>query len=109
MRHYKRTYDRKTKMPVLSLGPLEELDDSEAVGVVYNAQPLGNTQKVNYLSHNQRITEIARQHWEWNEEGLATPKVRLKSDGVVEVIVPTPSANAVASFALLLWPAWDTR
>lgn len=37
MRHYKRTYDRKTKMPVLSTGPLEELDDSEAVGVVYNA------------------------------------------------------------------------
>jgi hypothetical protein len=102
MRHYKRTYDRKTKLPVLSLGPLEELDDSEAVGVVYNAQPFGPAQKVYYLSHNQRATELSRRHWEWKEEGLTTPKVHRKADGVAEVTVPTPSADATASFALLL-------
>jgi hypothetical protein len=102
IRHFKHTYDRKTRRPVLSLGPLEELDDSEAVGVVYNAQPLGPAQKVYYLSHNQRATELTRRHWEWKEEGLATPKVRRKADGVAEVTVPTPSADATASFALLL-------
>jgi hypothetical protein len=103
MRHFQHTYHRKTNRPVLSLGPLEEVDDPEAVGIVYNAQPLGSAQKVYYFSHNQRIAVLAGQHWKWEEEGLATPEVRRKADGAVEVtIVPIPSADAAGSFALLL-------
>lgn len=101
MRHYKHTYDRKAKRTALSLGPLEELNDPEAVGVVYNAQPVGVAQRVYYLSHNRQVTELARHQWEWKDEGLA-PKVRRKSDGVVEVTVPTPSADTTGSFGLLL-------
>jgi hypothetical protein len=59
-------------------------------------------QKVYYFSHNQRIAALARRHWEWKEEGLATPKVRRKAEGVAEVLVPTPSDHANTSFAILL-------
>jgi hypothetical protein len=73
IRHFRHVYDRRTGRPALSLGPEEELDDSEADGVVYNAQLAGPAQKVYYLSHNQRITELTRRHWTWEAEGLATP------------------------------------
>lgn len=102
IRHFKHTFDSNTKRPALALGPLEELDDPQAVGIVYNAQPLGPAQRLYYLSHNQQVTEITRQHWQWPEEGLAPPKVLLKSDGAAEVVVPTPSAEATTLFALLL-------
>jgi len=102
MRHYKHAYDPQTKGSALSLGPLEELDDPKAVGLVYNAQRIGTAQKLYYLSNNKRIAEFTRHHWEWKEEGLATPKVRRRSKGVVEVTVPTPSAEATLSFYLLL-------
>jgi hypothetical protein len=102
MRHYKHAYDPQAKGSVLTLGPLEELDDPKAVGLVYNAQPMGPAQKLYYLSNNKRITEFTRHHWEWKEEGLVTPKVRRRSKGVAEVTVPTPSAEATFLFYLLL-------
>lgn len=102
VRHFKHVYDRRTGRFALSLGPMEELDDSEAEGVVYNARPSGSAQKVYYLSHNPRITELTRQRWTWVEEGLAPPKVHRKAAGLVEVTIPTPSPHATTSFALLL-------
>ncbi len=103
IRHYKHTYDSKTKRRALSLGPLEDLNDSQAVGVVYNAQPPGPEQKVYRLSHNRRMIELVRQQWNgWEQEGLATPNVRRKSDGVAEVIVSTPSDDDTGLFSLLL-------
>ena len=102
MRHYKHTNDGRTREGVLSLGYKEELNDQEAVGVVYNAQPVGRTQKVYCLSHNQQAGELARQRWELKEEGLVTPRVSRRFDGVVEVVVPTPSAQASGVFDLLL-------
>jgi hypothetical protein len=89
IRHFKHSYDSKTDHP-------------QAVGIAYNAQPAGPAQKVYYLSHNQQVTEIIREYWQWPDEGLAPPKVLRKSQGVVEITVPTPSAHAATLFALLL-------
>ncbi len=102
MRHYKYTHQSQPEQSVPSLGPLEELDDSKAVGLVYNAQPNGPAQKLYYLSSHQQISEIARHHWEWKEEGLITPRVSRKSKGVAQVIIPTVSGDATSSFILLL-------
>jgi len=102
LRHYRHTYDPKTKRSVLSLGPMEEPDDAKAVGLVYNVQPIGPVQKLYYLSQNKQIDGVIHHHWEWKDEGLATPKVRRRAKGVAEVTVPTPSAAATGSFFLLL-------
>ncbi len=101
VRHFRRTYDPTAKRLSALTGPLEELDDSDVVGLVHNARPPGTSQIVDYFSNNRRAIQVARRYWQWKEEGLPPPKVRLMSTGVVQVVVSTPSPDSNEVFTLL--------